>query len=131
MARIVLKFGGTSVTHLYKISDSLGIGSEVRKKSVNSTGGNDAVEKVAKGEAEIAVVLVSEIHDKLGTPGAPWFAVSPLMHAAGMWTAFAAVLNGGAASGSQRWNGHIGTFTANANMNPPNIRFITAGLMTN
>jgi len=37
---------------------------------------------------------VKEIHDKLGTPGAPWFAVSPLMHAAGMWTAFAAVLNG-------------------------------------
>lgn len=37
---------------------------------------------------------VSEIHDKLGSPGAPWFAVSPLMHAAGMWTAFAAVLNG-------------------------------------
>ncbi len=38
---------------------------------------------------------VTEIHDKLGTPGgAPWFAVSPLMHAAGMWTAFAAVLNG-------------------------------------
>ena len=26
--------------------------------------------------------------------GQPWFAVSPLMHAAGMWTAFAALLNG-------------------------------------
>lgn len=35
-----------------------------------------------------------EIHAKLGTPGPPWFAVSPLMHAAGMWTAFAGVLNG-------------------------------------
>ena len=36
----------------------------------------------------------AEIHAKLGTPGPPWFAVSPLMHAAGMWTAFAGVLNG-------------------------------------
>jgi acyl-CoA synthetase (AMP-forming)/AMP-acid ligase II len=35
-----------------------------------------------------------EIHDKVRQGGAPWFAVSPLMHAAGMWTAFAALLNG-------------------------------------
>ena len=26
--------------------------------------------------------------------GPPWFAVSPLMHAAGMWTAFAAIMAG-------------------------------------
>jgi 3-oxocholest-4-en-26-oate---CoA ligase len=37
---------------------------------------------------------VSEIHDKVVNLGPPWFAVSPLMHAAGMWTAFSAVLNG-------------------------------------
>jgi acyl-CoA synthetase (AMP-forming)/AMP-acid ligase II len=37
---------------------------------------------------------VSEIHAKTGNVGPPWFAVSPLMHAAGMWTAFSAVLNG-------------------------------------
>ncbi|WP_167097685.1 acyl-CoA synthetase [Mycobacterium sp. DL592] len=37
---------------------------------------------------------VAEIHAKLGPPGPPWFAVSPLMHAAGIWTAFAGVLNG-------------------------------------
>lgn len=36
-----------------------------------------------------------EIHDKVrGCRGAPWFAVSPLMHAAGMWTAFAAIMAG-------------------------------------
>jgi 3-oxocholest-4-en-26-oate---CoA ligase len=35
-----------------------------------------------------------EIHAKVGFGGQPWFAVSPLMHAAGMWTAFAALLNG-------------------------------------
>lgn len=36
-----------------------------------------------------------EIYDKvLAGGGAPWFAVSPLMHAAGMWTAFSAVMAG-------------------------------------
>jgi 3-oxocholest-4-en-26-oate---CoA ligase len=36
-----------------------------------------------------------EIHDKVRPPAAPpWFAVSPLMHAAGMWTAFAAIMAG-------------------------------------
>ncbi len=37
---------------------------------------------------------VDEIHQKVRNGGAPWFAVSPLMHAAGMWTAFSAVLSG-------------------------------------
>ncbi|CAJ1579564.1 acyl-CoA synthetase [[Mycobacterium] wendilense] len=37
---------------------------------------------------------VTEIHDKVQHLGAPWFAVSPLMHAAGLWTAFSAVLSG-------------------------------------
>lgn len=36
-----------------------------------------------------------EIHDKVrGAAGAPWFAVSSLMHAAGMWTAFSAIMAG-------------------------------------
>ncbi len=37
---------------------------------------------------------VDEIHDKVRTTGPPWFAVSPLMHAAGMWTAFSAIMAG-------------------------------------
>ncbi|KUH64216.1 acyl-CoA synthetase [Mycolicibacterium novocastrense] len=37
---------------------------------------------------------VDEIYAKVAHGGQPWFAVSPLMHAAGMWTAFAALLNG-------------------------------------
>lgn len=37
---------------------------------------------------------VGEIHQRAQRPGAPWFAVSPLMHAAGMWTAFSAILSG-------------------------------------
>jgi acyl-CoA synthetase (AMP-forming)/AMP-acid ligase II len=35
-----------------------------------------------------------EIHEKVRHTGAPWFAVSPLIHAAGMWTAFSAILSG-------------------------------------
>ena len=37
---------------------------------------------------------VAEIQANVRHGGQPWFAVSPLMHAAGMWTAFAALLNG-------------------------------------
>ncbi|VEG53211.1 acyl-CoA synthetase (AMP-forming)/AMP-acid ligase II [Mycolicibacterium aurum] len=37
----------------------------------------------------------TEIHDKVvGNTGAPWFAVSPLMHAAGLWTVFSGALAG-------------------------------------
>ncbi|WP_099020619.1 acyl-CoA synthetase [Mycolicibacterium palauense] len=35
-----------------------------------------------------------QIHDKVANAGPPWFAVSPLMHAAGLWTAFSAILSG-------------------------------------
>lgn len=37
---------------------------------------------------------VDEIRDSVREAGAPWFAVSPLMHAAGMWTTFSAILHG-------------------------------------
>lgn len=37
---------------------------------------------------------VTEIHDKVRGGGQPWFAVSPLMHAAGMWTAFSGLCAG-------------------------------------
>jgi fatty-acyl-CoA synthase len=36
----------------------------------------------------------ADIHDKVRHAGPPWYAVSPLMHAAGLWTAFAGFLNG-------------------------------------
>jgi len=39
-------------------------------------------------------VTVSEIHDKVRHAGPPCFVVSPLIHAAGIWTAFSAVLSG-------------------------------------
>lgn len=37
----------------------------------------------------------TEIHDRVrGNEGSPWFAVSPLMHAAGLWTFFSGTLAG-------------------------------------
>ncbi len=36
----------------------------------------------------------AEIHAKVRQTAPSWYAVSPLMHAAGMWTAFAAAMNG-------------------------------------
>ena len=80
------KLGGTSVIHLMKIANGFGITDIVSKKSVNATGGNDAVAKVAKGEAEIAIVLVSEIHDK----GARLAALLP--EPLQLWTVYAAAI---------------------------------------
>ncbi|KLO30530.1 acyl-CoA synthetase [Mycolicibacter heraklionensis] len=37
---------------------------------------------------------VTEIHQKVQHAGPAWFALSPLMHAAGLWTAFSAILSG-------------------------------------
>src|SRR5258705_1074025 len=55
------KLGGTSVIQLMKIADRLGITDIVTKKGVLATGGEDAAEKVAHGQAEIAVTIISEI----------------------------------------------------------------------
>jgi molybdate transport system substrate-binding protein len=55
------KRGGTSVMHLMKLTDRFGITEAVVKKGVLASGGDDASEKVAHGQAEIAVTLISEI----------------------------------------------------------------------
>ena len=80
------KLGGTSILHLMKIADGFGIADDVRKKGINATGGNDAVAKVARGEAEVAIVLVSEIHDK----GAKLTAMLP--ESLQLWTVYAAAI---------------------------------------
>ena len=80
------KLGGTSVIHLMKIADGFGIKDLVAQKGVTATGGNDAVAKVADGKADIAVVLISEIHAK----GAKL--VGPLPEAIQLWTVYAAAI---------------------------------------
>jgi molybdate transport system substrate-binding protein len=53
--------GGTAGQYFAGLFERLGIGEEVRRKSVLSTGGRNAAEKVAKGEAEIGFTFPSEI----------------------------------------------------------------------
>jgi molybdate transport system substrate-binding protein len=53
--------GGTSGLYLIGVLDRFGIIDTVTGKAALSKGGRDAVEKVARGEAEIAVTLISEI----------------------------------------------------------------------
>ena len=78
--------GGTSYLHLMKIAEQFGIADMVTKKGVHATGGNDAVAKVAEGKAEIAIVLISEIHTK----GAKLAA--PLPEALQLWTVYSAAI---------------------------------------
>jgi molybdate transport system substrate-binding protein len=80
------KLGGTSVLHLMKFADAMGIKDEVLRKGVTATGGNDAVAKVAAGQADIAVVLMSEIHAKDAR------LVGPLPEPIQLWTVYAAAI---------------------------------------
>ncbi len=63
--------GGTSYLHLMALAERFGIKEIVTKKGVHATGGNDAAAKVAEGKAEIAIVLISEIHAKGAKLAAP------------------------------------------------------------
>jgi molybdate transport system substrate-binding protein len=78
--------GGTSVIHLMALAERFGIKQEVIRKGVRATGGNDAVFKVAEGKAEIAVVLISEIHVKGARLAAP------LPEALQLYTVYAAAI---------------------------------------
>jgi molybdate transport system substrate-binding protein len=79
--------GGTSYLHLMKIAEQFGIADAVRKKGVHATGGNDAADKVAHGEAEIAIVLISEIGEAKGAK-----LLAPLPEALQLYTLYAAAI---------------------------------------
>jgi molybdate transport system substrate-binding protein len=81
------KLGGTSIMHLLGIADRFGIRDEILRKGVTATGGNDAAAKVARGEAEIAVTLISEI---AAAPGARLGA--PLPEALQLWTVYSSAI---------------------------------------
>jgi molybdate transport system substrate-binding protein len=80
------KLGGTSYLHLMKIADMFGITGIVVGKGVHATGGNDAAAKVADGQAELAIILISEIHAK----GAKLLA--PLPEPLQLWTVYSAAV---------------------------------------
>jgi molybdate transport system substrate-binding protein len=53
--------GGASGVYFVDLLDRFGISDAIAKKAVLTNGGRAAVEKVARGEAEIAVTIMSEI----------------------------------------------------------------------
>jgi len=53
--------GGTAGQYFAGLFDRLGIGDEIKKKAVLSTGGRNAAEKVASGAAEMGFTFPSEI----------------------------------------------------------------------
>jgi molybdate transport system substrate-binding protein len=80
------KLGGTSVLHLMKFAETMGIKDEVVRKGVPATGGNDATAKVAEGKADISVVLMSEVHAKEAR------LVGPLPEPIQLWTVYSAAI---------------------------------------
>jgi molybdate transport system substrate-binding protein len=80
------KLGSTSVGQLMKFSQAMGIQDQVLAKGLVASGGNDAAAKVAEGQADIAVVLISDIHHKDAK------LVGPLPEAIQLWTVYAAAI---------------------------------------
>src|SRR4029077_8878481 len=81
------KLGGTSVIHLMKLAERFGIADAVVKKGVLASGGDDATEKVAHGQAEITVTLISEIVPIKGAR-----LVGPLPGDTQLWTVYASAI---------------------------------------
>jgi molybdate transport system substrate-binding protein len=79
--------GGTSSVYVLGVLDRFGIADAVTKKAVLTNGGHAAVEKVAKGEAEIAVTLISEIVTVKGARLA-----APVPAALQLYTVYAAAI---------------------------------------
>jgi molybdate transport system substrate-binding protein len=80
------KLGSTSVGQLMKFSQAMGIKDQVTEKGLVASGGNDAAAKVAEGKADIAIVLISDIHHKDAK------LVGPLPEAIQLWTIYAAAI---------------------------------------
>ena len=81
------ELGGTSGVHLLALLKQLGIYDAVAKKAVHAKGGIDISEKVARGEAEIGVTLISEIVPVKGARMA-----GPLPESLQLWTVYASAI---------------------------------------
>jgi molybdate transport system substrate-binding protein len=110
------KLGATSTTHLMKIAEAFGIKDEVARKGVPSTGGNDSAEKVANGQAEIAIVLISDIHAKDAR------VAGPLPETIQLWTVYAAAI-----PSSSKEPDHARAFIATLTATTMRERWLKAG----
>ena len=84
------RFGGQVSVNLKTFLDRLGIADEVTKKTAYTTTGEEAVQKVVKGEADIVLAFVSEI---LPVKGAKW--LGPLPSAVQVPTSYSAAIGAG------------------------------------
>jgi molybdate transport system substrate-binding protein len=81
------ELGGTSGVHLFALLKKLGIYDDVTKKGIHAKGGIDISQKVARGEAEIGVTLISEIVPVKGARMA-----GPLPEELQLWTVYTAAI---------------------------------------
>ena len=87
------RFGGQVSVNLKALLDRLGIAEEVTKKTAYAFTGEEAVQKVVKGEAEIVLAFVSEI---LPVKGARW--LGPLPAGLQFPTSYSAAIGAGSAN---------------------------------
>jgi molybdate transport system substrate-binding protein len=110
------KLGGTSVLHLMKFAEAMGIKAEVLSKAIPATGGNDAAAKVAEGKADIAVILMSEVHAKDAR------LAGPLPEPIQLWTVYSAAIPASSAE-----PGHARAFIAALTAPEMRERWLKAG----
>lgn len=81
------ELGGTSGVHVLGLLKKSGIYDAVAKKAIHAKGGLDISQKVARGEAEIGITLISEIVPVKGARMA-----GPLPEALQLWTVYTSAI---------------------------------------
>jgi len=81
------ELGGTSGVHVLGLLKKFGIYDAIAKKAIHAKGGIDISQKVARGEAEIGVTLISEIVPVKGARMA-----GPLPEALQLWTVYTSAI---------------------------------------
>jgi molybdate transport system substrate-binding protein len=79
--------GGTSGVHVASLLKKIGIFDEVNRKAIYAKGGLDISQKVARGEAEIGITLISEIVPVKGARMA-----GPLPESLQLWTVYTSAI---------------------------------------
>ncbi len=81
------ELGGTSGVHVLGLLKKFGIYDAIAKKAIHAKGGIDISQKVARGEAEIGITLISEIVPVKGARMA-----GPLPEALQLWTVYTSAI---------------------------------------
>lgn len=81
------ELGGTSGVHVLRLLKTFGIYDTIARKAIHAKGGIDISQKVARGEAEIGITLISEIVPVKGTTLA-----GPLPESLQLWTVYTSAI---------------------------------------